>query len=110
YEYYDEIKNKYTIKNRGFNVSNKDNSFYSQYDLNNSFNIPNKNFVSSFRATTKKYNFEQMGHLLDDSYKINPFNLGGKRYIKDCDKNKNLNKTYIKTYPIFIDEYLQIEK
>lgn len=110
YEYYDEIKDRYTIKNRGFSVSNKENSFYSQYNLNDPFNIPNKTFVSSFRATTKKYNFGQMGYLLDDIYEINPFNLGGKRYIKDCDRNKNLNSSYIKTYPIYLDECLQIEK
>ena len=110
YEYFDEVKNKYTIKNRGFNVSNKDKSFYSQYNLNDTFNIPNLSFVSSFRATTKKYSFKQMGYLLDDSYIINPFNLGGKRYVKDSDKNKNLNKSYMKTYPIYLDEYLQIEK
>src|SRR5690606_1085858 len=102
-------KNKYIIKNRGFNVSNKKNSFYMQYDLNDTFVIPNKTFVSSFRATTKKYSFQEMGHLINDVYEINPFNLGGKRYIKECDKRKNLNKTYIKTHPIYLDEFLQID-
>ena len=51
-----------------------------------------------------------MGHLVDDTYEINPFNLGGKRYVKDCDRNKNLNETYIKTYPIFLDKYLYVDK
>lgn len=108
YEYFDEAKNKFTIKNRGFNVSDKEKSFYTQYNLNDCFYIPHKSFVSSFRATTKKYSFQQMGHLIEDVYEINPFNLGGKRYIKDCDRNKDLNKTCIKTYPIYIDKYQYI--
>lgn len=110
YEYFDEIKNKFTIKNRGFSVNDKEKSFYSQYNLNDCFYIPHKSFVSSFRATTKKYSFQEMGHLVDDVYEINPFNLGGKRYVKDCDRNKNLNETYIKTYPIYFDKYLYIDK
>src|SRR5690606_9888213 len=34
YEYYDEFKRKYTIKNRGFSISNKERSFYTQFNLN----------------------------------------------------------------------------
>ena len=50
-----------------------------------------------------------MGHLIKDTYEINPFNLGGKRYVKEYDKKKNLNKMYIKTHPIYLDEFLLIE-
>lgn len=110
YEYYDEVKNKFTIKNRGFTVNAKEKSFYTQYNLNDTFYIPHKSFVSSFRATTKKYSFQEMGHLVDDTYEINPFNLGGKRYVKDCDRDRDLNTTYIKTYPIYIDKYLYVDK
>src|SRR5690606_41000092 len=66
----DLIKNKFTIKNRGFSVNDKENSFYSQFDINDCFYIPHKSFVSSFRATTKKYSFQQMGHLVNDVYEI----------------------------------------
>lgn len=105
YEYKNEL-NKYTIKNRGFSVSTKEKSFYNQFDVNKEFTIKNKTFVSTFRSTTNKYSYNDLGYLLDDDYKINPFNLGGKRLIKEVDKNKNLNKTFIKTYPVYLDKYM----
>lgn len=105
YEYKNTL-NKYIIKNRGFSVSNNENSFYSRFNLNNEFTIKNKTFVSTFRSTTKKYSYKELGYILDDDYTINPFNLGGKRLIKEVDKNKNLNKTFIKTYPVYLDKYI----
>lgn len=104
YEYRDEFTEKYTIKNRGFSVSVKDKSFYGSIKLNEEIKIGHKTFVTSFKATTKKYSFEKMGYLIDDTYNINPFNLGGKRVIKNS--NVNLNKEYIKTYPVYLDEFI----
>lgn len=102
YEYKDEFSGKYTIKNRGFNVKVKDKSFYSTLDLSGKVTIKHKTFVSSFRATTKKYDYQQLGHLIEDTYDINPFNLGGKRVIEN--RNVNLKKDYTKTKPIHLEK------
>ena len=102
YEYKSEFTNKYVIKNRGFNVSVKDKSFYSNLDLSDNVSIDHITFISSFRATTKKYDYQQMGHLLKDKYIINPFNLGGKRVIQNY--NVNLKTGYTKTKPVYIDK------
>lgn len=102
YEYKNEFTKKYTIKSRGFSVSIKDKSFYSGLDLNGKIKIKHKTFVSSFRATTKKFDFAKMGHLIDDAYEINPLNLGGKRII--IDRNVNLNKGYTKTKAVYIEK------
>src|SRR5690606_32865176 len=105
YEYISE--NKYTIKNRGFNVTEKNSSFYSKFNLNNEITIKNINFITFFKATTKKHSPEELGHIKEDVYNINPINLGGKRLINDEELQKtNLNTNYIKTYPIYIDKYL----
>ena len=104
YEYRDEFSEKYTIKNRGFSVSIKDKSFYGNLQLNGEIELEHKTFVTSFKATTKKYQFEKMGYLIDDTYNINPFNLGGKRIIENRDVN--LNKNYIKTKPVYLDEFI----
>jgi hypothetical protein len=42
-----------------------------------------------------------MGYLIDDTYKINPFNLGGKRII--LNRNVNLNTEYTKTKPVYLE-------
>ena len=39
-----------------------------------------------------------MGHLIDDEYSINPFNLGGKRIIDNTEVD--INKTYTTTSPL----------
>lgn len=107
YEYISN--NKYTIKNRGFNVSEKNSSFYSKYNLNKEITIKNNNFITFFKATTKKHSPDELGHIKEDEYNINPINLGGKRLINDEELQKtNLNTNYIKTYPIYIDKYLEI--
>lgn len=102
YEYKEEFTDKYVIKNRGFSVERKDKSFYSDYDISDKFTIKTREFVSSFKATTKKFNFRQMGHLLESDYDINPFNLGGKRVVENY--NVDLNKEYTRTRPIKLEK------
>jgi len=101
YEYKNEMTNKFTIKNRGFSVSVKDKSFYSKLKLDQSISLVHKTFVTSFKASTKKYAYEKMGYLIDDTYNINPFNLGGKRII--VNRNVNPNKEYTKTKPVYLE-------
>ena len=102
YEYKEEFNNKYVIKNRGFSVSRKDKSFYSDFDLTDKFTIKTREFVSSFKATTKKYSFREMGHLLNSDYVINPFNLGGKRVVENY--NVDLRKEYTRTRAIKLEK------
>jgi hypothetical protein len=102
YEYRNDFNQKYTIKNRGFNVSVKDQSFYGNIDLSGEIKIDHKTFVTSFKASTKKYSYEKMGYLIDDTYNINPFNLGGKRHIMN--RQVNLNKDYTITEPIYLEK------
>lgn len=102
YEYKEEFTNEYVIKNRGFSVSRKDKSFYSDYDLSDKFTIKTREFVSSFKATTNKFSFREMGHLLDSDYEINPFNLGGKRVVENYDID--LNKEYTRTRPVKLEK------
>ena len=102
YEYREEFSNKYIIKNRGFSVSRKDKSFYSDFDLRDKFTIKTREFVSSFKATTNKFRFHDMGHLLDSDYVINPFNLGGKRIVENY--NIDLNKEYTRTRPVKLEK------
>jgi len=102
YEYKEEFTNKYVIKNRGFSVERKDKSFYSDYDLSDKFTIKTREFVSSFKATTKKFSFREMGHLLESDYDIDPFNLGGKRVVENY--NVDLNKEYTRTKPVRLEK------
>src|SRR5690554_3211161 len=102
YEYKEEFTDKYVIKNRGFSVERKDKSFYSDYDISDKFTIKTREFVSSFKATTKKFSFRQMGHLLESNYDINPFNLGGKRVVENY--NVDLNREYTRTRPIRLEK------
>lgn len=104
YEFRDYFTDKYTIKNRGFNVSVKDKSFYSTLDFSKPVDVNTKTFVTYFRATTHKYNFEQLGHLIPDSYLVNPFNLGGKRIPVNSDID--VLKEYTKTLPVYIEKGL----
>lgn len=101
YEYRDEFTNEYVIKSRGFNVSRRDKSFYGNLNLQNSVKIGHKTFVTPFKATTVKYNHEQLGYLIDDYYEINPFNLGGKRFV--IDKNIDLNNEYTDTKAVYLE-------
>jgi len=102
YEYKDTFTNQFTIKNRGFSVSVKDKSFYSMLNLNGSISLPHRTFVTSFKATTNKYPYEKMGYLIDDTYNINPFNLGGKRIIQNY--NVKLNTNYTTTNPVYLEK------
>lgn len=105
YEYKNDFTGKFTIKNRGFSVKVKDQSFYSNLKLSgnkdNKISLAHRTFVTSFKATTKKYSYQKMGYLIDDSYEINPFNLGGKRIV--VNENVNLNKDYTKTNPVYME-------
>ena len=108
YEYKDEITKKYTIKSRGFNVSVKDQSYYGELNLEGDVTIEHKTFVTSFKASTRKYAFQKMGYLIDDTYNINPFNVGGKRIIEN--RNVNLNKAYTRTLPVYLERGLKINE
>jgi len=100
---------RYTIKNRGFNISEKTTSFYSKFNLNKDIIIKNSNFVTFFKATTKKYSPGELGYIKEEEYNINPINLGGKRLLKQEELQKtDLNKSFIKTYPVYLDEFLEI--
>lgn len=99
YEYYDTFKKVYNIKTRGFNVKRRDESFYSDLNFEDEqAHIKHNVLVTFFRATTKKYDLTQLGHLIDEDYKIDPFNLGGKRIIDNF--NINIKKEYTTTRPI----------
>lgn len=100
YEYYNDFSKEYIIKSRGFNVKIRNKSFYKDLDLSNPVHITNKTLVTFYRATTKKFNTKQLGHLIDDEYIINPFNLGGKRIINNL--KVNLKKEYTTTRPIYL--------
>lgn len=103
YEYYDTSKSKYVIKSRGFSANVKDKAFYNDLELNSEeIILDHKTFVTGFKATTKKYGYQKMGYLIDDTYTFNPFNLGGKRIIKD--RSIDLNTTYTETLPIYLEK------
>ena len=102
YEYQDVLSKKYTIKNRGFSVKVKDEAFYKNIKLNDKIQVEHKTFVTPFKATTKIFNPKQLGYLIDDVYNINPFNLGGKRYIDNY--NVKLNSEYTTTSPVYLEK------
>lgn len=104
YEYRNALNKKYTIKSRGFSVSIKDKAFYKDLELNEDLELDHRTFVTAFKATLNAYGYEKMGYLIDDKYKFNPFNLGGKRFI--INKNVNLNQEYTKTKPVYLDKSL----
>ena len=100
---------KYVIKNRGFHVDNRTESFYSKFDINKEFVIETQDFVTFFKSTLNKYETKELGHIKTREYNIDPFNLGGKRLIKENEKKKtDLRKSFINTYPIYLDKYLEI--
>lgn len=107
---YEYRKNeKYVIKNRGFNIDNKEESFYSKFNINKEFDITIQDFITFFKASLNKYDTSELGHIKEKSYNIDPFNLGGKRLLNEEErKNTDLRKNYIKTYPIYLDKYLEI--
>lgn len=107
YEY--KKDGKYVIKNRGFHVNNRTESFYSKFDLNKEFVIETQDFVTFFKSTLNKYEPNELGHIKTKEYNIDPFNLGGKRLINEEEREKtDLRKSFINTYPIYLDEYLEI--
>jgi hypothetical protein len=104
YEYYNEMTKRYTLKSRGFSIKRRDKAFYRNLDLTSDIKIPHNTFVTAFKATTNKYSYRDMGHLIDDEYSINPFNLGGKRIIDN--PNIDINKHYTTTSPLKMEKGL----
>jgi hypothetical protein len=102
YQYTNE-KGEYIVKNRGFSAIRNTAGFYNEIDITEKINIPINTFVTIFKATTEKYDFNDMGAILPDDYEIQPFNLGGKRKI--VNKDIDLNTEYTLTDPLYIDEF-----
>lgn len=102
YEYQLDDKT-YVVKNRGFIPKKTDKGFYSTIELSEEVIIKIKSFVTIFKSTTNSYSYEKLGYLLEDDYKIQPFNLGGKRFV--INKKINLNKEYSFTRPLYLDKY-----
>ena len=81
----------------------------TKFNINNEFEIKNQDFVTFYKASLNKYEINELGHIKEKNYNIDPFNLGGKRLINE-EKRKmtDLRKNYINTYPIYIDKDLTI--
>ena len=91
-------------KESWFSIKQRDRAFYRNLNLTSDIKIPHNTFRNSFKATTNKYSYRDMGHLIDDEYSINPFNLGGKRIIDN--PNIDINKHYTTTSPLKIEKGL----
>lgn len=103
YQYEDYETGIFTVKNRGFTAIRKTKGFYNEMRLTETIKIPTTIFVTIFKSTTEKYDFDSLGNITEEEYTIQPFNLGGKRIIKN--KNIDLNKEYTTTSPLYLDEY-----
>ena len=103
YQYEDYESGIFTVKNRGFTAIRKTKGFYNEIRLTETIKIPTSIFVTIFKSTTEKYDFNSLGNITEEEYTIQPFNLGGKRIIKN--KNIDLNKEYTTTSPLYLDEY-----
>jgi hypothetical protein len=96
YEYLKE--GKYIIKTRGFNARQNKKSYYSKLDLTSKVTINHSTLVTFYRATQNKYKLEQLGHLIEEPYIIDPMNLGGKRIIDN--RYINMKKEFTTTRPV----------
>lgn len=103
YQYEDYETGIFTVKNRGFTAIRKTKGFYNEIRLTETIKIPTSIFVTIFKSTTEKYDFNSLGNITEEEYTIQPFNLGGKRIIKN--KNIDLNKEYTTTSPLYLDKY-----
>lgn len=103
YQYEDYETGIFTVKNRGFTAIRKTKGFYNEMRLTETIKIPTTIFVTIFKSTTEKYDFDSLGNITEEEYTIQPFNLGGKRIINN--KNIDLNKEYTTTSPLYLDEY-----
>lgn len=103
YQYEDAETGIFTVKNRGFTAIKNTEGFYNEIRLTEKIIIPTTIFVTIFKSTTEKYDFNSLGDITEEEYTIQPFNLGGKRIIKN--KNINLNKEFTTTSPLYLDEY-----
>ena len=102
YEYYREMKKKYVVKSRGFSVKVKDKAFYKMMDFKDEVKIDHRTFVTIFKATTNKYSFKELGYLIDDEYKIDPFNIGAKRIIDNL--KIDVSKEFTTTHAVYLEK------
>lgn len=93
---------KYIVKNRGFIARRKNRGFYSRMKLTENIKIKIDTFITIFKSTTSNYDFDVLGHIMEDDYNIQPFNLGGKRFCKDI--TINLNKERTDTIPYYYEK------
>lgn len=100
---------KYTVKSRGFKVNKSEKGYYNEFNLNDKIIIETSAFVSFFKATTEAYSYDELGAIVTEKREIDPFNLGGKRYIKKEDRNIDINNNYINTYAIYLSEDMYID-
>ncbi|MEM0172983.1 MAG: hypothetical protein QXI16_00585 [Sulfolobaceae archaeon] len=102
YEYYRDLKKKYVVKSRGFSVKVKDKAFYKMMDFKDEVKIDHRTFVTIFKATTNKYSFKELGYLIDDEYKIDPFNIGAKRIIDNL--KVDITKEFTTTHAVYLEK------
>lgn len=95
---------KYTVKSRGFKVSKAEKGYYNEFNLNDKIIIETSAFVSFYKATTEDYSYDELGAIVTEKREIDPFNLGGKRYIKKEDREIDINTNYINTHAIYLSE------
>ncbi len=103
YEYMKDLK--YVYRTRGFTAKTSGNSYYKEV-LKNGGRISNSGFVTLHKSKTKNFTYKDIGLIYDNEYFLDPFNLGGKRFINNLDKNIDLTKDYIKTEQVYLDRYL----
>jgi hypothetical protein len=110
YEYFHE--GEWTIKTRGFTSPKKRDKSYYVDIIKNDGKIKKQSFVSIARSKTfsktlnRAFSYQDIGLIYDDESNLNPFNLGGKRYIDKNDLDKDVTKELIKTHQIYLDKYL----
>ena len=81
---------------------------FINFDLNKTLHIKFKEFVTAFKATTSKYELNDLGSIIENQkYNINPLNIGGKRLIENI--KQDLNKGYTRTLPIRLEKGLTSE-
>lgn len=107
---YEYMKNsKYYYMTRGFTAKTDKDSYYKKV-LNNSGIIDNTSFITPFKSTTGKWTWQDIGLIYNDTYTLQPFNLGGKRFIDNKDYNVDLRVNNIDTHKIYLDKDLYNKK
>lgn len=112
YEYMSNLK--YKFRTRGFTAKTSNKSFYKGI-LANKGQVENQTFITLFKSTTYNkdkdyhYTYKDIGRIEEDSYNIDPFNLGGKRDIVKDDLQVDLSVNMITTKQIYLDKFLFME-